>query len=309
MSLPVTLYSVLTSEIHCMATAKKSAAPAKKVVPIVLSKSRALQPWEQEMANAAKKAKMAEKLTGLKTINTRGGIMKIDDEPVEGNALRCVVLSSLHENQWFDRDFDASKPASPACYAYGDPKADEPDADMRPHEKAKDKQCEACNACEFNKMGSAEKGKGKACKNVRRLALITEDALESPAALSAADIRLLKVPVMSTNGWAKYVHTLADDMQRLPWGVVTEVSLHPDDKSQFKVAFEFQELVNFDQELYEAMKKKSETAMSMLLAPYPDLEEEEKPARRNASRSTPPARGKPGVKTVPAKPGAKKAKY
>jgi hypothetical protein len=281
-----------------MPAVKKSPAAVKKTVPIVpLSKSRALQPWEQEVAEAAKKAAKAEVLTGLKTIGTRSGIMKIGDDAVEGNALRCVVLASVHENQWFDRDFDPKKPASPACYAFGDPSQDNPEAGMAPHEKAKDKQCENCASCEFNKMGSAEKGKGKACKNVRRLALVTEDAFESAADLSSADIYLLKVPVMSTKLWAKYVHKLADDMQRTPWTVVTEVALLPDDKSQFTVNFEFQELVNFDQELYDAAKKKVAAAQAMLSQPYPDLpEEEEKPAAR---------RGAVTSKSAP----AKKAKY
>lgn len=285
---------------------KKPAVVAKKakVVPIVLSKSRALQPWEQEMAEHAKKVAKQEQLTGLKTIGTRGGIMKIDDEAVEGNAIRCVVLASLHENQWYSGPFDSNATQVPACYAFGDTTRDVPDEDMHPHAQSLDKQNDNCNDCAFNKMGSAEQGRGKACKNVRRLALVTEDALESAADLSAAEIRLIKVPVMSTNNWAKYVHALEEDMQRTAYGVVTEVALEPDDKSQFKVTFEFQELVNFDQALYDAMRRKVSAAVAALAAPYPKIEEEEKPAPRGKATARAPVR-----QAVPAKKVAGKAKY
>lgn len=292
-----------------MATKKAvpvKSAPARKTVPIKLSASRELQPWEAEMAAEAKAAAKAEQLTGLKVIKTRGGVMKIDDEIVEGNAIRCIILASLHENQFFTSAFDPDTPAPPACYAFGDPTREKPEDGMAPHEKSTDKQSELCANCWANQMGSADVGRGKACRNVRRLALVTEDALED---LSGADIRLLKVPVMSTQGWSKYVHQLSDDMQRKCWGVVTEVSVVPDDKSQFRINFEFQELVNFDQDLYEQMKKKAGAAMQMLQAPYPDFTEEEKPARGRGGRGAPPAqqRGRPApVKKAPA---TKKAKY
>ena len=265
-----------------MATAKRIPIQlaAKKAAPKP-SASRALQPWEAEMAAQAKAAATAERIQGLKTIGTRGGIMKIDGEVVKGNALRCVVLGSVYENQWFEGDFDPDRVRTPACYSFGDPDRANPEDGMAPHAQARDKQSELCANCHFNKMGTAEKGKGKACKNVRRLAVVTEDALESADDLSTAEIRLMKVPVMSTNNWAKYVHRLNEDMQRAPQHVVTEISLHPDDKSQFRVEFEFQELVSFDQKLYDAAKSKVAQAKQALLSPYPNMddEEEKKPAR------------------------------
>jgi hypothetical protein len=286
-----------------MPTAKKTIPikPAAKSAPKP-SANRALTVWEEEMAAAAKAVAKTEQIQGVKTISTRNGVMKIDDEPVEGNALSCIVLGSLHENQYFSGDFDPKNPAPPDCYALGDPTKDKPDEGMAPHEKAADKQAASCDECPFNKMGSAERGRGKACKNVRRLIVIAADAIED---LGSADMRLLKVPVMSTNNWAKYVHKVNEDMRRPPWGVVTEISLHDDDKSQFRIEFEFQELVQFDQATYEAMQSKVKQAMNALQAPYPDkMEEEQKPARGAAAKKAPPAK-----KVVAKGAPAKKAKY
>lgn len=297
----------LTGSIFHMLTSEFYMPSAKKTIPIKSVPAKkpgtALTVWEQEMAAAAKAVARTEQIMGVKSISTRSGVMKIDDEIVPGNTLDAVILGSLHENQWFENDFDPKKTLPPSCYAYGDPEAEKPDADMKPHEKATNKQADACDGCWANKMGSAEKGRGKACKNVRRLILVTEDAVESAEELRAAEMRLLKVPVMSTNGWAKFVHGIDEDMKRPPWGVVTTISLVPDDKSQFRVNFEFKELVQFDQKLYDEMKAKVKQGMQSLLAPYPEPMEEEEEAPKRGARGAAPAK-KAAVK-VP----VKKSKY
>jgi hypothetical protein len=252
-----------------MATAKKT------------SKSTALVPWEQEMKAAAQRQSSVEKPVGLtKSISTRGGILSIDESAVPGNSLDVVVLVSVHENQMFDGPYNPNVPQVPTCYAFGDPESDEPEENMAPHEKAKSPQESKCAGCWANEMGSADTGKGKACKNVRRLAVVTSDALDSAAELETAEVRTLKVPVMSVKNWANYVRTkLGDELERPTWGVVTTISVVPDAKSQFKINFAFKELVNFDQGLYDAMKSKIREVTPNMVAPYPELEEEAPPAR------------------------------
>lgn len=252
-----------------MATAKKT------------SKSTALVPWEQEMKAAAQRQSSVEKPVGLtKSISTRGGILSIDENAVPGNSLDVVVLVSVHENQMFDGPYNPNVPQVPTCYAFGDPESDEPEENMAPHEKAKSPQDSKCSSCWANEMGSADTGKGKACKNVRRVAVVTSDALDSVAELETAEVRTLKIPVMSVKNWANYVRTkLGDELERPTWGVVTTISVVPDAKSQFKINFAFKALVNFDQGLYDAMKSKIREVTPNMVAPYPELEEEAPPAR------------------------------
>lgn len=274
--------------------------------------------WEAEMAAKALVAAAAEKAWGsYKSISTQGGIMKVDDEPVEDNKLSCVVLSFIHENQYYDQPFNPRVMTPPKCYAYSDPTEADQEAAvaaMAPHEKAEMKQGfgpedeqggegASCSTCWANQMGTADTGRGKACKNIRKLALVTPDALESAEAMAQAEVRFLKVPVMSTKGWGKYVRTLSEDMQRPPYGVVTTISVVPDADSQFFIEFEFEELVQFDQELWEAMQKKIAEINPALVIPYPSAEE------LAAQQAAKPARpGKPGAKGKPTPKGKAAAK-
>ena len=264
------------------------------------SSSRALQPWEADLAAKATRQAAVEKPIGLfKRINIVGGHLFIDDKAVKGDEMDIVVLASTHENQWFNKPYESGTPAVPACYAFGDLNAEDPEAEMKPHPAAEDPQCETCADCEHNRMGSALTGKGKACGNVRRLIVTTPDALKGPKELKEAEARQLKIPVMSTRNWARYVNDLNEEVKRPPYGVVTGMSVVPDKKSLWQVLFEFRELITFDGPLYEAMKARVAAEEKNLVVPYPRLEEQEAP---------PPARGgKPAGKApAPAKGAAPK---
>lgn len=284
----------------------------------------ALVPWEAEMAARAQRAKKDEKpFSAFKKLSTQGGILKVDDEPVEGNSLRIVVIGALHENQYYKEAYDPRRPTVPNCYAFNDPTNEEaePEDTMVAHAEAEDPQGQEdpnsqegangnpCSGCWANVMGSADVGRGKACKNIRRLMLVTEDALESAQALEDAEMRTINVPVMSVRYWSKFVNKVADEMNRDYSGVVCELSVVPDPKSQFILQFEFQELVNFDQELWEAMEKKRAEAMRALQAPYPkqaDLEQAApaaKPMRPVGKAAQAMKKAAAAGKTAPAKRG------
>lgn len=315
-----------------MATKKITPPPAPaakgKPAPAAVKKpGTALVPWEQQMAEAATKAAAAEKpMGGFKAISTRGGILSVDENAVEGNELRVVVLGAVHENQYYTKAFNPNKAEVPDCYAFGDPKADDPEDGMAPHEETDEEKRQGddnglCASCWANQMGSADVGKGKACKNVRRLAVVTEDALESADAMLEAEVRVLKVPVMSVKNWANYVrNTCAEELKRPAWGVVTKIKVVPDPKSQFKITFGFEELVTFDQELYDAVQKRVNEVLGALVVPYPKMEDQPEPPPRGRPQpvrgpvsrkaplptTAPITKGKPPVKTIG---GAKAAKY
>lgn len=302
-----------------MATAKKTAPAAKTAAPKVAAKAApakkpgtALVAWEEEMRARAQKTAKAETVTGgFKKLSTAGGILKVDDEAIEGNELRVVIIGYVHENQYYDKPYDPRNPTVPVCYAFSEPDSETPEDDMAPHEEAEDKQGDEegkCAGCWANKMGSADVGRGKACKNIRRLAVVTEDALESGQALIDAEVRMLNVPVMSVRNWAKFANHINDDMGRPPEAVVCMVGVEPDPKSQFQVTFRFEELINFDQELWDAMNKKRAEVNKALIEAYPkqaDLD------AANAPQQKVQVRGKMAAnmaKKAPAKPAAKAAK-
>lgn len=267
----------------------------------------ALVPWEQQMKAAAVKVSSGEKTAdGFKNISIRGGVMMIDDEAVPDNELEVVCLIGVHANLFYASDYDPDTPTVPTCYAFGDTEADDPAETMAPHEKAEDPQADACAGCPQNEWGTAERGRGKACRNVRRIAVVPADAAESAEELDKSEVRMLQLPVTSVKFWSKYASRLASDMERPPFGVVTKIKVSPDPKTQWKVTFEFVNLVNFDGSLWESMQKKVAEAKEALTRAFPTQEE------LDAMRAEAPARGK-GAKTrkvIPIKkasgPAAKK---
>lgn len=296
-----------------MATAKKTPAAATKTAAASKTASKkpgtALMPWEDEMRNRAQRTAKAEAVTGLtKRLSTRGGILAIDETPLEDNELRVIIIGYVHENQYYTEAYNPNTPTVPSCYAFSEPDAEDPEGGMAPHEEAEGKQGDdngLCAACWANQMGSADVGRGKACKNIRRLAVITEDALESAEALRDAEVRMLNVPVMSVKNWSKFANAINDDMARPPEAVVCLIKVVPDAKSQFQITFKFEELINFDQELWDAMNKKRDEVNKELIAPYPkqaDLAAAQ-PVKPQGRMSRAMSKKGPPAKVAPAKRG------
>lgn len=274
------------------------AAPKKKPTTAVVA-------WQDQLASAATKQQAAEQPTGgFRSISTRGGILSIDDNPVKGNELRCVVIMGVHENQFFEGAYNPSVIQQPVCYAFNDPTVEGSEDSMAPVDgDVKDKQADACEGCWANEMGSAETGRGKACKNVRRLAVITEDQIDN---IDEAEVRMIKIPVTSVKNWGKYVHRIAEEMQRPSWGVVTLISIVPDPKTQFKIQFSFENEVEFTQEIMDGMQRKLTELSKTMIAPYNYVAEEEAKSTRGKAAAAKPVRGKGTMKPAPARTAGKR---
>lgn len=271
-----------------MAAPKPAAKKAKKPSTDVIK-------WEDQMREAAKSQVATETVGGqFKSINTKSGVLSIDDSPLKNNELRCVILMAVKENKWYEERYNPDVKSIPACYAFG--AENEDTDDMKPHAEAKEPQHETCLGCPMNEFGSADTGRGKACSNIRRLAIVAEGDVTDAAALLEAEVRTLNVSVTSVKNWQKYAHRISEEMERPTWGVVTLLKLVPDAKTQFKLTFSFEELVNFDQDLMDAMvKRRGEVGKDMML-PYQEPVEEAKPQRKVAGKKhQPPARGKPAA--------------
>jgi hypothetical protein len=164
-----------------------------------------------------------------------------------------VIGSTIEYNYYGGNDFDSENPQPPVCYAFGD----DEDA-LTPHPDSADKQAAACKGCPQNEFGSAEKGRGKACKNTRRLALVAAPDVDD-GDLSKIKLGFMKLNVMSIKGWAAYVKSLNDKYRRPPFAVVTEIEVANDAKSQFRVLFDFKALIPESKikaliDLYERVK-------------------------------------------------------
>jgi hypothetical protein len=248
--------------------------------------------WDEELARQAQMAASIEEsvIVGGNFVSTRGGRLSFNGGEVPGNKLNVIILDHILENHYYTGRFDPDTPQSPVCFAFG-----RTEVEMAPHEKATEPQAEACKGCPLNEFGSADTGKGKACKNIRRLALIPEDAIED---LEGVQVAYFKVPVTSVKAWAGYIQQLANVLRRPPFAVVTEISIVPDAKTQFKVQFKLVSQIDDGDHLAALLAKKNEMAETIAFPYAPPSEEEEKV----------PFRGGKSVKGHPA-PQPKNAKF
>lgn len=247
-----------------------SKTPVAKAAP-----SKALTNYNEELAKYAKQTAETEASVSLgKFLSIKGGQLAYNGNPVPGNKMNVIIIDAVMENHYYTEGYDPDNPAAPVCFAFG-----RSDGEMAPHEKSTDPQHEACKGCPMNEYGTAEKGKGKACKNVRRLSLITEDGLND---VEAAEIAYLKVPVTSVKSWAGYAQQLNTTMNLPPFGVVTEISVTPDPKTQVKVNFKLVEKV--DDEYIGALLQKRKGGEEAIMFPYSAVERTEQPKQNNANR-------------------------
>ena len=215
--------------------------------------------WEEELAQLAS-AEASNETVSSSMLSVRSGRLTFRGNEVPGNKLNVVIVASMHENLFYADRYDADNPAPPACYAFG-----ETDKTLAPHEEASERQADSCAVCPHNVFGSADQGKGKACKNTRRLIMMTEDDLEDVA---AAELAQLKISVTSVKNWSNYVNTLAGTMKRPPFAVVTEISVVPDSKTQFKILFKAVGQIT-DSDVLQAIVDRRPAALDTMMQPYP----------------------------------------
>jgi hypothetical protein len=216
--------------------------------------------WEQELEKAAKEVASRER-PSLSNISLRNGIMQLSGTPVPGNALPCVIIASAFENQWFAGDFDPNNIKNPDCYALSDD-----GENMVPDPSIEHPQHENCTDCPKGQWRTDRRGgKGKDCKEKRRLALLPSDALKD-GNIKTAEMAVLTLPVTSRANWANYVNQLAAEHRRPPWAVLSTVSVHPHPKNQFEVRFKCDALVNEDH--LSDLNMRIGSAMQVLLTPY-----------------------------------------
>lgn len=241
--------------------------------------------WEKEMEQQAAIAAGAQRSTGGggKFFSMKAGVLSFDGNPMPGNRMVVVILADVMENSFYNKPFEEGVPASPVCFAFA-----KDEADLEPHTAVDndsyfERQHEQCQGCPYNEWGSARTGKGKACANVQRLAMIPagtfsekgsgrsksiefDGLIDDEDHYAKAEEAFIKLPVMSVKNYAAYVKQIAADLKRPPHGVFTEVWLEPDARSQFKVMFEVVDKV--PNELLKVIMERHSKSQAAIDFPY-----------------------------------------
>ncbi len=178
----------------------------------------------------------------------KGGERKVvldsEREPVRSIKVVIVKGNPQVSKVFYAEGYSEGSDAKPTCYS-NDGVAPAPDSD--------EKQSPKCATCKHNQWGSAVSretgmaGKGKACADSRRLAVMQADLQGEPM--------LLRVPPASLKAVADYARAL--DSKSVPYnGVVTKLSFDPDAASP-KLVLKFDSFLDENQyaqvqELYES---------------------------------------------------------
>lgn len=244
--------------------------------------------WDEKMAHYAKEQEdmQAQALGGGNFVQTRGGTFSFKKEPV-GDSMNVVVLESIFENDYYATDFDPDHPQPPVCFAFG-----KVTKDMVPHPDSSDPQNDDCKSCRHNVMGTAERGKGKRCKNVQRHAIITEDEAESPESVAKSEVSYIKTPVTSGQLFAKYSTDVSKKLHRPLFGVVTEFKIEKHPKYQFQILTNMKEEIN-DGAVFGALLEKHEEQVEAIKFPYlPPSDEPVEAPKANRKFAKPTVKGK-----------------
>ena len=232
-------------------------------------KGTQLAAWEQKLADMATEAENTERNVGGggERITVSGGQLQFQGASIPGNKLNVVILDHIVEYVYYADRYDPDNPAPPTCYALGR------DEDTLRWSDDSDPAYagELCKDSDINQWGSADTGRGKAAKNTRRLIMIPEEDLED---VENAEVAVFKPPVTSVKNWARYVRQIADQYKRPPLGVLTELSVVPNAKTQYEVQFRLLGTIDSSEDI-EALIAKREAVQSQLFAPYNMSREDE----------------------------------
>ena len=226
--------------------------------------------YEAQMAAEAKAVAKTERVSADR-FTLQSGILSYMGNPIPDNKMNCIIVSALGENIHYAGDWDPDLIVPPTCYGLGAP--GEP---MFPHPDIEEPINADCKSCPYMKFKSAPNKKGKWCKEKRRLAIIP--FAESAEELGSGEMAMMTIPVMSVKNWSVYVNLISAKFNRPSWGMVTEVKVVPDPKSQFRVLFT--EVAPLPSDHLGAVHGRLEAAVTMLETPYdmnpepPEKEEE-----------------------------------
>ena len=256
--------------------------------------SNALVKWDEELARQAEiAAGMEANAGGGQFFSMKSGVLSWQDAPLPDNQMAVVILDSIFETTYYEGEYDPDVPQSPVAFAFG-----RDEKTLTWHENSDPEFAgKLCSESEVCQWGSADRGRGKAARETRRLAMIPAGTFNQSGKFEMFDdeehfasttIGFMKLPVTSVKGYASFVKQVAGTLRRPPFGIVTKVRVIPDPKTQFKVLFE--PIMNIPDELMGAIMKRHEEAKSTIDFPYTPVEEESPAPKRGSRAAQKPAK-------------------
>lgn len=190
-----------------------------------MSEENALVQYEEQLKRELAGLRDNVEAPSSNRISTKGKIFKLPDGRTHPGPLLAVVLDFIGINQYWKGVYNPNVRAPADCYAINKVLKDlaPPVRDPQNPKAAfvANPQAVRCEICPQNKWGTGVNGKGKACKNQRRMIIVAPDFDEKSQPMT------LQIPPTATTHWDKFVLDVASDGQMMPIQVITEISFDP----------------------------------------------------------------------------------
>ncbi len=188
-------------------------------------------------------------------IQLKGKKFSLPDGQSSEGPIEAIILDFVWFMAHYPGVYNSSSPQQPNCFAVG---RDKPDSGLLvPHESVEKPLGSSCKECPQNEWGSAPQGKGKACKNQRRLVLVPPDFDENSEAMT------MYVSPSGLKFFDAYVSRLKNEHNLLPAQVITELSF---DKDQSYPQLHFKFLSKHDNlNLAWSLKERSQDVLFRVL--------------------------------------------
>lgn len=242
--------------------AKKKASKKRAGKSVATSKVGLPANWKEQLRqDAQEEAERTPAGSGNRISLKRSGQFSYQGADI-GDSIDCIIVDHVALKAYYDEDYDEDNPVPPACFAL------KPSAkNIAPHPDAPDQQAETCAECPMNEWASG-RGRGKACSDKNRCAILHVDAL--------GDLVMLEVPVTSGAAFNKYVSGLTKAAGVPSYAAVTRMTM--DDHADYqKLIFEFVE--EADEEQLAAAMNLRKSAREMCMEPFDTTGREEASGR------------------------------
>lgn len=236
-----------------------------------------------------------------KTLSIRGKKFRFDGRDL-GDEIDVIMLDYVFIKQYFEQDYDPDNLTPPDCFALADD-----EMELKPLEDSPDIQGDEetgmCDGCWANEFESAARGKGKACQDRRKIALISAELFEEKDFLDTIteeSVGFLTMGGTSLANWKAHTKRLGKTLKVAPFQVVTTLTF--DEAVDYeKLEFHVKEQIE-DNEVLTALLNVIEATADDLRA-TPDFsgaeDTEEKPQAKRKKKA--PAKKKPARKKAASK--------
>ena len=227
-----------------------------------------------------------EQMGAGKTLSIRNSKFKFEGADL-GNEISVVLLDYVFVNQFFKGKFDPDNRQPPACFAMAE---NEQDLTPLPASPEIQNGGEPCVDCWANEFESDDAGRGKACKNGRRIAVMSAEAWEDDDFTDYIDsdaVGYLTLPPTTNPTWRTYVNKLGKTAKLPVWGVITTLSFDPDvdyPKLEFTATAKLQDVLD-ENGAKKLLALRDEIHDELRAVPdFSGYEEEKSPKKKTAKK-------------------------